>query len=597
MKIFVKLYDWRIVAAISGLLLVLIRLPFGFVPDYFNLKKAIASSLFTRITISFISVFSFLVTVLILGYGFLREKFRRLALREFLENTWIKVLVTSFICVFLVNIFTSIYLDPDDVNDNSLNVAYFCLLLSLLYFIGFIPLALLTVASTDSLDLVGKYISKFELKHFPQYRSHELLITGNELNPIVVVNSLSRSFAEKDDFHSINSILFAAQKKIEELIGESRDRELIGRYLSGQRIIWDTIVHKAFQKKEFTVISNVFIMVSLYHHHFSEKKIPLLYLEEIRSFVNSLMERLVEENLHTVVDDALRTFEKIIESHYDKSVPDEKALHELTYFFEKTEENYKKAYGNPGRDMERTNNNLQWRQVYSDVPYIFSIAIQKAIDKKNRVIIDDVLHSIRHLIHATFISDMGEYQKAWIARMESGTFYHYQLEAIKAKLIEKDIEINSVDAFVLDRMIDSNSIAKKYLFTSTAEFMTELHKLGKLNLAAFNFIGSTGRHCANNYHLAGAKESFEYVLKMVDCFKNEFERDLGVHSKNYLTLKEEVESFIRFHEMKPFMQTKIGEKDPKNENLDSTLIDRLKKVLSGFKDVTGDKKSESINWE
>jgi hypothetical protein len=592
-----KLYDWRIVGSVLVIPVVLIYLPKGNVPDYLGLTKSIEAGLFTRITISFISVFSFLVTVLLLGYGFLREKFRRLTLKEFLENRWIKLLISSFISVFLVDIFATIYLDSHEFSHNSLNIAYFSLISSVVYFVGFVPLALLAVASTDSLDLVGKYIAKFETKHFPEYRSHELLITGNELNPIVIVNGLSRSFAERDDFHSINSILFTTQTKIEELIGESKDRELIGRYLAGQRIIWDTIVHKAFQKKEFSVIERVYMMVSLYHHHFSEKEIPLLYLEEIRSFVNALMERLVDENVHTVVQDALMTIEKVIEFHYKKSVPKQEVLYELIYFFEKTEENHKKAYANPGKDRVRMDNNMQWNQICSDIPYIFSVAIRKAIDKKNRVIVDAVLHSIKHLIHASYISDMGEYQKAWIARMESGTFYYYQIEAIKANLIAKDIEIMGLDSFVLDKMIDSNSVAKKYLFISTGEFMIDLHELGKLNLASFNFMGSIGRHCANNYHLPGAKESFEFVLNMVNYFKTEFETELVKHSKNYLTLKDEVESFIKFHEMKPLMQTKLGEKDQKNENLDGVLIDRLKKLLGEFKEVPVNAKTKGINWE
>lgn len=597
MKIFIRVYDWRIIGSIFILLIVLIYLPFGFVPDYLNLEKAIASGLFTRITVSFISVFSFLVTVLILGYGFLREKFRRLALKEFLDNRRVKVLVTSFISIFLLNIFASIYLDQENVSENSLNVAYLSLILSLLYFIGFIPLALLTVASTDSLDLVGKYIKLFELKHFPEYRSHELLITSNEQNPIIVINSLSRSFAEKDDFHSINAILFSTQTKIEELIAESKDRELIGRLLSGQRIIWDTIVHKAFQKKEYSVVSNVFRAISLYHSYFAEKKIPLLYLEEIRSFVNSLMERLVVENIHSVVEDALITFERIIENHYEKSVPKENVLYELTYFFEKTEFNYKRAYSNPGQDSERMDNNMQWSQIYSEIPYIFSVAIRTAIEKKNGLIVDSVLHSIKHLTHASYLSEMGEFQKAWIIRRKCDTFYHYQLEAIKANLIVKDIEIDSVDTFVLDKMIDSNSISKKYLFFATGEFMIELHRLGKLNLASFNFIGSIGRHCANNYKTQGAMESFEYILRMVAFFKSEFENDLGRHLINYLKLKEEVTSFISFHEMKPFMETKIGEKNPKNENLDKGLIERLKSILGEFKEVTYRESSSGISWE
>ena len=356
MKILLKLYDWRIIVGVFIALVVLVYLPSGFIPDYLHLGKSITSGLFTRITISFISVFSFLVTVIILGYGFLREKFRRLTLREFLDNKWITLLVTFFISVFLVNIFASVYLDNQEVSHNSLNVAYFSLSLSIVYFIGFIPIALLAVASTDSPDLIGKYIDKFELRFFPKYRSHDLLITSNELNPVVVINNLSRAFSEKDDFHSINAIIFSTQGKIQELIGDSKDRVLIGQYLSGQRIIWDIIVHKAFQKKEFSVISSIFLCVQSYHSYFSEKRIPLLHLEEIESFIKSLMERLVDENIHTVIDDALRIFERITESHYGKSVPKEEVLPELIYFFEKTDDNHTKAYSNPGRDIERTAN-------------------------------------------------------------------------------------------------------------------------------------------------------------------------------------------------------------------------------------------------
>ena len=88
-----------------------------------------------------------------------------------------------------------------------------------------------------------------------------------------------------------------------------------------------------------------------------------------------------------------------------------------------------------------------------------------------------------------------------------------------------------------------------------------------------------------------------WIPKPEAVSKNEFEKDIDKNRKNYLTLKEEVESFVRFHEMKPFMQTKIGEKDPKNENFDSVLINRLKKIINEFKKVDNDKKNEGINWE
>jgi hypothetical protein len=97
--------------------------------------------------------------------------------------------------------------------------------------------------------------------------------------------------------------------------------------------------------------------------------------------------------------------------------------------------------------------------------------------------------------------------------------------------------------------------------------------------------------------LPGAKESFEYILKLVSYFKNAFEINLEKNANNYMVLKEEVESFIKFHEMKPFSETKIGEKDPKNENLDTVLVERLNNILAGFKEVAAHTAEASIDWD
>jgi hypothetical protein len=248
-KIFLKIYDYWILAMTAIIWGILANLPEGFIPDFFNLKPVISSGTFGRISTAFISVFSFLVTVLVLTYGFLREKFRRLTLQEFLENKFSKGLVSFFISVFIVNLFSAIYLDSREVDHNSLNVAYFSLCMSIAYFFSFLPLALLSISNTDAQSLIAKYIEKLELKDFPEARSIDALANYNEHNPLTVLIQLSRSYIEKDDLHSMNLIIFMSQNRIERLIGNSTDRNIIGRYLTGQRLIWDAIAQKAFQKK------------------------------------------------------------------------------------------------------------------------------------------------------------------------------------------------------------------------------------------------------------------------------------------------------------------------------------------------------------
>ncbi len=591
-RIFLKMYDYWILGMTLIIWSILAFLPEGFIPDFLNLKRVISSGTFGRISTAFISVFSFLVTVLVLTYGFLREKFRRLTLREFLENKFSKGLVSFFISVFIVNLFSAIYLDSREVDHNSLNVAYFSLFMSATYFLSFLPLALLSIANTDSQSLIAKYIEKLELENFPEVHSIEALATYDERNPITVLVQLSRSYVEKDDFHSINLIIFLSQNRIETLIRDSKDRNLIGRYLSGQRLIWDAIVQKSFQKKEYSAIQNIFISLSTFHNHFSKNKIPLLFLEELRFFIHSLIERMVDEGLNEQVENAIVIYEKILEYHYNNSAPQESDLKELIHFFEQSEESYKEAYG--GRTRSNSYNTVhQWNALYSGIPYFFSIIIYKSIEKKNLVLFDRAIGSIQHLIHALYLSKLSDRQKAWIVRMLSGEFHEFQIVALKKGLaIDR---INTLESIIVDKMIDENSLAKEFALVSASEFLINLHKLGKLNYEAINFLGSIGRHCANNYaEDARYVESFNYILRVVEHFKKLLEIDLRKNGQLYRWLADAVDSYIRFHKDPNF-----GRRIEKGEQkkIDTTLVERLDKLLKSFEPIDFKDEEFRVEWD
>jgi hypothetical protein len=83
----------------------------------------------------------------------------------------------------------------------------------------------------------------------------------------------------------------------------------------------------------------------------------------------------------------------------------------------------------------------------------------------------------------------------------------------------------------------------------------------------------------------------KYILKIIKHLKALHEIDLAKRQKNYLKLKDGVESFIRFHKMPLLMDRTKGEK-----KLDEDLLDKLNQLLRSFKEVDNSEEIKGIEW-
>lgn len=591
-----RIYDYRILLGSLTMWGVLLLLPNGFIKDYLNLEKVIETGVMTRIILSFTSFFGFLITILILTYGLLREKFRRLTLNEFLENKYSIFLISSFVCVFLINIFSAIYINSREVSHVSLNLSYYSLFLSILYFFTFLPIAFISISYTDSQSLIEKHLKKLDINQISEYRAHELTTTLDERNPFTVLMNLARFFTEKDDFHSVTVIIFSTQKRIEELIDSSRNREEIGRYLSGQKLIWEAIVHKAFQKKDYDVINNIFLANSLYHYYFSKKEIPLLFLEEIKYFIEGVAERLVQENLTENVEQVNIYFERILEFHYNHSLPPEDEIRDIVRFKNKYSKKKELPKSSSSYNIDVS---LQWQNVYSDIPHIFSTILSQAIESKSLIIFERSLDSVQQLISTAYNSSLGEFQKAWVIKLLVGKLYYFQIEAIKKGLIKDSISLKAFNHFLQDTIVEEDFFYKKELLVSSSEFLLDLFKIGKLDLRNphLNFLGGLGRHCSNNFIESETyRETLYYIIKVINHLKLMFEKSLSENSINYKELKLDIESFIQFHKEPIQRKWNFPTSDQKNE-VDSKLICKLQSLLSEFKEIQESETNNRIEWE
>ena len=586
-----RLYDYRILLATTLVWLVIYLFPEGNVPDYFNLKRTIEAGTFTRTLQSFIATFGFLVTILILGYGFLRERFRRLALKEFLKNRYSVVLASSFISVLIFNIISSVYIDSHDFSHTCLNFAYCSLIISITYFIAFLPLALFSIANTDSQFPIQEYLNELRAEHFPKKPSKEFIIEHDETNPIIVLSNISRVFIDKDDHHSVSTLILLSQQRIDGLIGNSKDSDIVRSYLTGQKIIWESIVNKAIQKKEYKILEKIFLSIRIYHYQFAQKKIPLLYLEELTFFIHNTTERLVKENIGDAVERLILDFEQILEHHYENSVPNEKEIWDLMDYYQQ----------NPApKDhfQDRSQAHLidaQWDQISSNIPYIFSIILSNSIETKNITIFERTLSAMTHLITVAQISNMGLFQKAWVIRELLDDLNYYQIQGFKRGVLKDTYHVEWINTSDMTSIIDDNAFYKKDILESTSRFFIELMSLEKLHPETINFMSSIGRHCANSLAKAAHYiEILEYILKVFIYLKTEIELDKQKNVDSYEALRTGIESFIKFQKMSRIRGWQEG-MSLENQNIDNDLIEKLESLLKEFS-AKKPLKPHTISW-
>jgi hypothetical protein len=586
-----KLYNKRIVLGAFGLWMILLILPEGFVADHLNLRRALENGSFTRVIQSFITAFGFLVTVLVLCYGFLRDRFRRLALGEFLDNSYTIVLISSFISIFIFNILSSIYIDSHGFSHTSLNFAYFSLSLSIAYFIIFLPLAFYSIWYADSQVSIQKYTERLQLSNFPKYPYNEITIEPDEHNPLNVLVNLSRIFVDKEDYHSAKALIFLVQQKIESLIGNSHDRVMIGSLFTGQKLIWESIINKAIQKKEYVLVERVFTMVRLYHFHFSQKKIPLLYLEELTFYTENLLERMIKEGSGSTVEQILIDFEKILEDHYDNSSPKEDQLWDLMDYY---------GQNPPARDPVTNWNQLdavelQWQKIVHTIPNVFSLTLTNSMQTKNLTVFRRALGSVSHLLMVVMNSKMGQFQKAWILRDLLGVLHVHQIEGLTKGFVTETYNIEWVRSHQMKIMVEEDLFCKKQVLESTSEFFIELSNIGKLDKEVLNVLSSLGRMCASNYSLQSCKNTLSYILRFFKHLQTELEKDKSQNLELYIFLRESISSFVKFHQ-KPLtgLWKKVGEN--MQTNIDNALIESLEKILQTFSNDQLDQRVVRINW-
>lgn len=362
--------------------------------------------------------------------------------------------------------------------------------------------------------------------------------------------------------------------KILSLIDENPERNYIGSVYGIYSDTLHAFISELISQNDEKTLKTIWIIISLNHKHFSDKKIQLLYLEEFDFFTKNFIDSILNAQLDNVTKFGLTQIENILKYHYSNSLPDQSKISMIMDVFEQK------------RIEHNVTIELQWQKISSDIPYYFTTILRKSIELKNVNVFSSTLYNLDYLASEVIRNEaIGEYQKAFILYDLLSDFFYYQIEAFKNNLYSRSKEIKFPSTDICNKAIEIDGVYKKRLLSMVSDFYIELYKIKKLDFSTMfpNYFGAIGRTCANKYHESQSyKESLKYILKAFKYLKKEFEKELNDNIKNYSILKSEVESFVNFHER----STNFRTNDKKEDALiDKKLLKKLHKILDSFKEI------------
>lgn len=582
LKFIYNVYSLRIFFIYLVFWILFYQFPYGIVKDYLKLTSKIESGIYNNIVGNFASILALIIPILILIIGLLRERLKRFALEEFLQNKYVKTLITLTITVFIFNIISLLLIHKVNPTRNDINLSYFIIYSTVFYLILLFPLIFKTIESVNPKGIVIKRINSLKYDDFNI--EHIFHFEHIDNNPILILRNILNLSYHENDISLVNLILYRSTFRICDLIKKNKnDSESIEKLIDGLLVIWKEYSSLSIKNKNDTNLIRIFESLEYLHIEFSKNHI-YLNLREIDAYIRQLLSRIINEQILEPLEQIIFLIERILNFHYDNSIPNEGELNDLKWTFG---ESYIRAYplmkeSKFYNDDPIFKNDLQWEVIVETIPYYLTIILRESINNKRTNTFFNVFHAIRRLENFVVCSSLGFFQKSYIIKDLQDDYYFYQTDAIENKLINNSKEIFFPNINLVRNAVEYNQKDVLKIIRKDFDFIIKLQKSQILDLTISkpNYIGAIGRYFMINLgNNKRCKGYMFYLIKKIIELKTLFEEDKEISLSNYHRLYEEVKSFpmcyLRTHQTFEEVDKEIKEED-------FILLNKIRTTINSF---------------
>lgn len=157
-------YNPAIIFSVITLYFVVFYFPYKFLPDYWHVSEIenFRSFIWSLLTVT-LGFSGLILTLLLLSYNFFVKSTRRNTLEFIFDNIFLKILFSGFVSILLVQLAAFCMISKSNRTDKYA-VIYFLLTLTVIYILAQLPIAILGLKYSTSMDKINKIFASIDHK-------------------------------------------------------------------------------------------------------------------------------------------------------------------------------------------------------------------------------------------------------------------------------------------------------------------------------------------------------------------------------------------------------------------------------------------------
>jgi hypothetical protein len=559
LTILAKIINWKIILVFLIIFCVSLA-PIHFLPDIFNLnsykeKKDVVLKLLSTL----IGFSGLILTVLLVVYNFHLKSIRRNILEFVFDNKWLSLTFTLFFGLLLYLCLSFFFVNTKyDFND--LTALYLCFILTFCFIIALIPLSILTLNESVSLNKIYRIAGKIdaasvEYLSFRTTHNDENFKNIIEKNPILVLKDISLAAIAERDWLLPQTVLNELFNRLILPLTSTSSKFNIQSNLNAWALFCNHIKNEVIKQND-VVTGSVLLFTNLRaHRHFAEQKLIFLRGNPIDTFVIEYMRVIMVEGVFFEMQSYfLRYTSDVIRGYFKEFEYSDDDVPTFSYRLEQRDKTEYKI-------TDKTN---YWFYLTKELPDVLFKMVEASIDSKRKNVYDNLSFTVNILLDAIFNEKkLSKHQKEE-ALME----YMYQAEKISNYAIDNGIysEADVISHIQIETWLRKDVYLAEYAFYCFIRMIKLLNNKGALSEKYIDELFMIGR-VTSNYEINTSKivELIDSILQTAFEIINQPELDRQVKRDFVYQIRWFKEGYLDVNEKLSGLKTKY------QNNLQSVL--------------------------
>ncbi|MRN16255.1 hypothetical protein D1000_05365 [Riemerella anatipestifer] len=486
----------------------------------------------------------------------------------------ILIIVLSFISYLFVDEFN---------NTKNITLGYYVGILFILYIFSVFPFFKEIIGKSSQIKQVLEEVHTLSLEDFKQVSRYRYQNKNTE-SKLGKLKKVIDSFIIENKIESYEVINDKILEKGLEIIGEGDDRQKCDDVLGAITWLWGENCRTAIRVNDSHFFDSVWNSINSIYQRFADKKIELLHIQEVESFIYFDLKTLYKYFKNTIsLGNALDVIENSFNENITKNCPNQEEIWGLMNFYEKVDDKH----------SSYLNSSLSWEGIKNIINKVFDIQ-DIAIELGDKELFKECNQRINlicsHIIYD--FNNLGKYQKGYLT-WQTLKNYYYSSIALEKGLYKDTLDCYKVHKHLIERIIEKESLKEediRVILKNLGNYLFEALKNKKLHsnydFGTFPDFCRIGIHSIKKYNESGLNKNIvDYFINYLKHLKSFVENDgIENYPNEYNNVKRAIAHFINV------AITYDGMREDENR------VKEWKEILNDFKEISKETPL-NIDWE